>query len=264
MKLKVQNASYGYKEDELLYDDVHLEVCSGEILSILGPNGSGKTTLLKCIMNFLYFRTGYASIDDMRICDYRPKDLWKIISYVPQAKGVATQLNVLEMVTLGRIPFVEAFRQPQKKDYAIARQALDELNIYHLMDKQCHEISGGELQMVLLARALVSEPKILILDEPESNLDFKNQLTILKHIKNLAQQKDMICLINTHYPEHARKISDKLLLINKQKKKTIFGQSSEIFSEKNLKEIFDVDVIVDTLNRHDKEHHIVIPLFDEA
>ncbi len=259
--LKVENAAYGYKKSGLLYDNVNFEVSSGEILSILGPNGSGKTTLLRCVMNFLHFTTGCTYIDNNKLSEYGNKDLWKIISYVPQAKAIASQLNALEMVMLGRIPFIQGFRQPKADDYRAAKDALNILGIQYLTYKQCDTISGGELQMVLLARALVSDPKILILDEPESNLDFKNQIMILKYIKKLSVEKDIICIINTHYPDHALEISDKILLINKTKRKTIFGQVHDVLSESNLKDIFGIEVIVEKIIRNNNEYSVVVPMF---
>lgn len=260
--IKVENASFGYSKDILLYKNVHFKVHSGEILSILGPNGCGKTTLLKCVMNFLHFHTGKICIKGKSVNEYSTQGLWKIISYVPQAKGVSTQLNVLEMVALGRIPYLQGFKQPQQSDYQAAEDIIASLNIQYLTHKRCDEISGGEYQMVLLARALVSEPKVLILDEPESNLDFKNQMMILKQIKTLANGANLTCIINTHYPDHALKISDKTLLINKWQKNTLFGATADICTENNLKEIFNIDVIVDQIHRNNQTHNIVIPVLD--
>lgn len=257
MTLTVEQGAYAYNGKDFLYHNINFEVSSGEVLSILGTNGSGKTTLLKCVMNLLKFNEGNTYIDGRNIKEIEKP--FQIISYVPQAKGVHSSLSAVDMVLLGLSPNFGLFQEPKKEDIQKVLDTLEELDILYLKDKLCDEISGGELQMILMARAMISNPQILVLDEPESNLDFKNQLTILKKIKELVQQKNMICIINTHYPDHAYQISNKILLINKKTKSSTFGSTKDIITVENLKEIFDVNVLIKEFEENGKNFQVIVP-----
>ena len=187
MNLTVQNGTYYYHKDAPVFRDINFSVDAGEILAILGPNGAGKTTMLRCITGMLRWRSGDSLLDGEAIRTMPVQKLWRKMAYVPQAKSVSSAYTAFETVLLGRSSRLNAFSSPKKADLEQARQAMAMLGIEQLADKKCTAISGGELQMVLIARALASEPQVLILDEPESNLDFKNQLVVLDAIvKQLA------------------------------------------------------------------------------
>lgn len=260
MILEVNKAAFAYEQGPLLYDNIHFKVSSGEILSILGPNGSGKTTLLKCVMNLLRFNKGEVKIDNKGSDTLSFKEFWKIFSYVPQSGQVRSSLNAIDMVLLGLSPQLGWLKEPKQEEVNLALSILEELEVLYLKDKRCSEMSGGELQMILMARAMISEPKILVLDEPESNLDFKNQMTILSKIKTLAKSRDMIAIINTHYPDHAYKISDKVLMINKKEKGALFGTPEEIITETNLQKIFDIKVAVRDIKVEQEAVKVVVPI----
>jgi len=168
------------------------------------------------------------------------KEFFSKASYVPQSKTPAFAFKARELVILGRSVHIGNFSKPGKKDYEMVDKVMDELSISHLSDKYCHQISGGELQMLLIARALVQEPSILILDEPESNLDFRNQLIILKTIRKLAD-KGLICIFNTHYPSHSFSIADKCILLGKDKT-SIFGNIKDVLNQENIEKTFKVHV----------------------
>ena len=188
MNLTVKEASFGYRKDDLILKNINFELKKGEVLSILGPNGVGKTTLLKCVMNMIKWVSGNSYLNDIPIGELSEKKLWQSIAYVPQAKNTAFAFSAYEMVLLGRSSYIGIFSHPGKRDFEIAHKAMESIGISYLKHKSCNQMSGGELQMVLIARALASEPDILILDEPESNLDFKNQLIILDIIKKLSKK----------------------------------------------------------------------------
>ena len=254
MKLEVKNACYAYGKTNV-WDDICFEVASGEVLAILGPNGVGKTTLLKSIMNILTLKTGVALLDGRDIKTLTPKELWKYIAYVPQAKkGSAT--NVRDMIVLGRSAHIPVFGQPTAKDYEMADSIINRLGITHIAHKNCNEISGGELQMVLIGRALIGEPEILIMDEPESNLDYKNQLQVLSIIKELAGKTT--CILNTHYPEHALRYADKALIVCKGK--TVFGNVDDVITSEHLKEAFQIDVFIGKQEINGEQHSFIVPL----
>ncbi|MBR3772392.1 MAG: ABC transporter ATP-binding protein, partial [Clostridium sp.] len=152
MTFEVKHGCFGYNQ-KMILNDISFCIERGEVLSILGSNGVGKTTLLKCMMGFLHWNTGDTLIDGISIKDIKQKDLWKKIAYVPQAKGSAFGYTALDMVILGRSAHIGTFHQPKKEDVDIALQAMKDVGILYLKDKLCTQMSGGELQMVLIARA---------------------------------------------------------------------------------------------------------------
>ena len=259
MIFEVKNGTFGYK-DTMILDAINFTVKDGEIMSILGPNGVGKTTLLKCMMGLLKWKQGESFLDGQNIKSIKPKDFWQKIAYVPQAKGSAFGFSAIDMVTLGRSAHLGTFSQPKAEDREAARQAMEDMGILHLKDKLCTEMSGGELQMVLIARALTINPEMLVLDEPESNLDFKNQLIILETIRNLSKKRGISAVVNTHYPEHALKISDNALILNREGR-NIFGKAEEIINEENMKRAFSVQVYIDQFHFDGNEYKSVVPLY---
>ena len=214
MKFEVINGSFGYGSAAILHD-VSFSLEGNQVLAVLGPNGVGKTTLLKCMMGLLKWNRGETRIDGLAMDTMSHSRIWKRIAYVPQSKGISLSYTALEMVLMGRSARLGLFAQPSREDMAIAEKAMEEVGITFLKDKQCSRMSGGELQMVLIARALCTQPEMLILDEPESNLDFKNQLVILDIVKQLSRERGIAAIINTHYPAHALKIADRALILKR-------------------------------------------------
>lgn len=260
MIVELKNGAFGYEHSAELYSNVNFKLKSGEILAVLGINGSGKTTMLKCLLGFQKWKKGKFYIDGRAFDEIEAKNIWKQISYVPQAKGVAPSLLAEEMVLLGRSPYIKHIKQPSHSDYQAVNEAMKLLGIEHLSQKKCNEMSGGELQMVLIARAIVSNPQLIILDEPESNLDFKNQLIILDMLKILVKTKKMMCIINTHYPENALKLADKTLMIDSKQRKCIVGDTDKIITKENLECIFDVKVKLATVDCGDEYRKVIVPL----
>ncbi len=258
MIFEVKNGSFGYGNQEIL-NNISLSVESGEVLAVLGPNGVGKTTLLKCMMGLLKWKNGVSRIDGKEVTKIGYKELWQRIAYVPQAKGSPFSYSALDMVLLGRSSHIGALSQPKRKDIEIALAAMEDVGITYLKDKLCTQMSGGELQMVLIARALTALPQMLVLDEPESNLDFKNQLIILETIKKCSKEKNISAIINTHYPNHALQISDKALLLNKNGTSS-YGRTEEVISEQNMKKSFGVRVHINEFIYNDRCYKNVIPL----
>lgn len=159
MNLQVTDGEFNYPGGRTLFVNVSFELPPGEILAILGPNGTGKTTLLKCITGLLGWKKGETFIDGKSLNSWPANEVWKHIGYVPQARSLVFSYTAREMVLMGRAPFVKWFSLPTRHDVKMARWALKKIGIEYLMDKSCSEISGGELQMVLIARALASEPR---------------------------------------------------------------------------------------------------------
>ena len=259
MRFGVAGGTFGYHKNHILFEDVSFMVKEGEILTILGPNGVGKTTFLKCMMGFLKWDKGETVIQGKSFDTMKNIDIWKKVSYVPQAKATLFPYTVMEMVLMGRNPHIGVLSMPSDKDMALCHWALKELNIEKLKEKAISELSGGELQMVLMARALVSEPDILILDEPESNLDIKNQLVILDMIQKLSAKKNISCIINTHYPAHALKISDKTIMFSYDKNH-IYGKTKDIINENNIRKFFEVDARILELVENKSSFKTLLPI----
>lgn len=246
MKVEVRNGNYHYMKRRLalkdLYaKDVNFTLQPGEILSILGPNGAGKTTMLKCIIGLLDWTTGETYVDDQPMSKMKRKELWKRIGYVPQAHKMTFGYSLIELVIMGRAPYISTLAQPKKSDREAALDALETVGIRHLAEKSCNEVSGGELQLALIARTLVSDPEMLILDEPESHLDIQKQIIILETIRKLAKEKGISCIINTHYPNHAFYLADHVLLTGKEKG-LVFGETHEVMTESRMKHFFDIEM----------------------
>ena len=188
------------------------------------------------------------------------KEVWKKIAYVPQAKNSVFSFSALDMVTMGRSAHLGTFAQPKKEDENIALEAMETCGITWLKDKLCTQMRGGELQMVLIARALTANPQMLVLDEPESNLDFKNQLIILGIIQKLAKEKNISAIVNTHFPAHAMKIGSKALILNKQDA-AIYGSTEDVINEENMRHTFNVQVHINDFDFEDIHYRSVEPLY---
>jgi len=261
LKLEVKNASCGYGDTNIL-SKVNFDIDTGDILCILGPNGVGKTTLFKTILGFLKLQDGEIVLDGENIHNWTRKEFAKTIGYVPQAHTPPFPYKVKEVVVMGRTAHLGMFSSPSKSDYEIAYKIIDSLGISYLKDKVYTEISGGERQLVLIARALAQEPKILIMDEPTSNLDYGNQVRVLRHIKKLAN-KDISIIMTSHFPDHAFMSSTKVLVINRGNKYK-FGKPEKIVTSKLLKEIYNIDVQIDCVKnlKTGENLKVCVPIID--
>lgn len=260
MILSVQNGCFSYKhnKEKLLLRDINFTANPGELIAILGPNGAGKTTMLRCIMGFLHWNSGRSLLDgkDIRTIPYRK--LWQSLAYVPQAKYTAVGYTVEQMILIGRNSYFGMLSRPKVEDMNKVHEIMEKLHILKLADKKCSEVSGGELQMVLMARALVAEPEILILDEPESNLDFKNQLLILETMSELVS-KGMTCIFNTHYPAHALQRANKALLLC-EKGDYVFDDVNSVITESNIERAFGVKAVIGEIETPEGILKDVVPL----
>ena len=241
MRFEVHHASYGYSRDRRILNDINFTFETRGILAILGRNGAGKTTLLKNMLGLLKWSEGNSAIDSTDIRRIAARDFWSRVGYVPQAKPTNFPNTVEDTVLLGRNARLGFFAHPTEADRDIAHEAMKLVGIDHLSEKLTCEISGGEYQLVLIARALAVKPELLVLDEPESNLDFKNQLQVLKVLKRLTETTGVGAMINTHFPAHALEISDKALILMPDGT-TRFGNTKETMTEDALSASFGIGV----------------------
>jgi iron complex transport system ATP-binding protein len=241
MRLDVVGAVCGYGRKKIV-EDISLSVRSGEILCLLGPNGVGKTTFFKSILGFQKLLGGEILIDGINTDRLPKKDVARFIGYVPQAHTPPFPFTVMDVVIMGRTSHLGMFASPSKKDLEIAENALETLGITFLKDRIYTEISGGERQMVLIARALTQESQMLIMDEPTSNLDFGNQVRVLEIINKLSQ-KGLGVIMTSHFPNHVFLCSTKVALMQKNNVFKV-GNVDEVVTEENLKNAYGINVKV--------------------
>lgn len=229
--------SYGDRE---IFHELNLEVSPGEILCILGANGCGKTTLLRCLGGSLTLKQGKVSLGNEDLSRMKPEAIARKVGFVFQEHETPFPYSVMEVVCMGRAPHLGLFGSPSESDRKIAETALNRVGMLHLQDKPYTQVSGGERQLVLIARTLAQQPDIIMMDEPTSHLDFKNQVTILKIVNQLARQ-GMAVLMTSHYPDHALLFSSRVALM-KEGAFISVGDPAEAITAATLGEIYGMEV----------------------
>jgi iron complex transport system ATP-binding protein len=230
--------SYG---EMMIVRQASFELEAGEILSILGANGCGKTTLLKCL-NMLLKPDGKVLVDNLDLRTLNGRDLAMLMGYVPQIHSPDFPYRVVDVAVSGRTPRL-GFSIPSEKDYDLARKALYRVGVGHLADKFYTQLSGGELKLVLIARALVQEPKVLLLDEPTSHLDFKNRVLVLKILREISKEGISV-IMSEHDPNLASLFSDKVLLMMNKGEIVRYGPTKEVLTPENIMKVYGLNIEV--------------------
>ena len=243
--LEGKSLSFAYRNGGDVFRDLSFSVNEGELVFVLGANGAGKTTLFNLIAGELKPQSGEIFFDGKNKNEYTTKELYRKYAYVPQHANGPRSYTVLESIFLNLTGSLGLFKSPGKREIERAEEVLSEWKLEHLADKAVGELSGGESQLVRIAGAVAKEPKLLILDEPESGLDYRNQMMVLDRIRSM-KEKSIGCLMNTHYPEHAFRYADRVLLFLRDhgEKKTVFGNVSEMITENNIKRTFGVQAVI--------------------
>lgn len=241
----VEDVSFGYSKKPVL-ENVSVRFGKGEIVSILGPNGSGKTTLLKLLLGLCRPAAGRVLLEGVAVSEISPKQLARRIAYVPQDHRSAFSYRVLDMVLMGRAPHKSFFYRTTADDDEAALTALERLSIAHLKDRPYTELSGGERQLTLIARALAQGADIFVMDEPVNGLDYGNQLRLLDRIAQLAGD-GYTFIKTTHFPDHALRISDRVVML-KEGRIVADGPTREAVSRENLFRLYNTDVDVVGIN----------------
>jgi iron complex transport system ATP-binding protein len=243
--IEVRNLSFQYSRETKVLDGISFSAEEGQFISLLGPNGAGKSTLMKCMLGLMRSYSGEILIDGINIRTLTPRALAKKIAYIPQSADSVFNYTVEEVVLMGTTPHASGILGPGKKEKAAAGEALQNLGIRKLQDRSFMNISGGERQLVLIARALAQKADILLMDEPTANLDYGNQVQVLEGVKKLVRNGYTI-IQSTHNPDQAFLYSDQLMALN-HGKIIAFGSPEEMITDRLIHELYGIDAVVETL-----------------
>ncbi len=246
--IEVRGAGFSYG-GQAVFRGVDLDVYSGEVLTILGPNGCGKSTLLRCIGGALSLEQGTVRFENAELSTLDVRARARKIALLFQDHTPSFPYPVLDVVSMGRTAYLSAFGAPSVQDIAIAEQALEQVGMSHLMRRPYTELSGGERQLVLLARTLAQQPAVILLDEPTAHLDFKNQLRALQQIGALAE-RGVTMIMTTHDPNHAFLFPGRAALMRPGGSLAV-GPPTEVITHESLSAAYGVDVAVLSFERRD-------------
>ena len=231
--IKVNNISFRYKKNSpLIFDSLSFEVNDKECLVILGKNGVGKSTLIKCLLGLKNVTSGEILVDNQNINEIKNNEKAKLFALVPQLIE-GSDLSVYETLLLGRLPYFDIY--PRKEDYEIVSKYMDKFELNNIALKSMNEISGGERQKVIITKALIQDAKTIIFDEPTSNLDIKNQISVLDTIKQI--KKDKGAIISMHDINMALDVGDKFILLKDGK--ILASGDSSILTKELLEECYE-------------------------
>ena len=237
MKIKIDDLEFSYSSTPVL-KDITLELDGPKFVSILGPNGVGKSTFIHCINKILTPTGGSVYIDDLDVKDISIKEIAKSIGYVPYSSNDTFSLTVVDTVLMGRHPHSKW--NSLKDDLVIVYDTLKLLGIRKLAMRRFNELSAGQHQKVMLARGLVQEPKILLLDEPTSNLDVRHQLDVTKILKRMSDEKQILIIMISHDINIAAKFSDEIIMMHDGSVYAV-GKPEDVITEDNLRVVYGVE-----------------------
>lgn len=240
--LKVKDLSLRHKGSKTdVLSDLSFHAEGACITTILGPNGSGKTSLLKCISGLWRHYKGEILFDGRRIDGLPSKERARLISFVPQEHDPAFPYTVHDIVLMGRACHLGIFSLPGSRDYEVVEETLRMVGIFGLKEKPYTKISGGERQLTLIARALSQQAPCILLDEPTSHLDFKNQVNVLRTIKRLAEDRGLTVIMTLHDPNLASLFSDKIVILVSGTK-LAEGRPSDVISEEIIERVYGLRI----------------------
>ncbi|MCL1848041.1 MAG: ABC transporter ATP-binding protein [Coriobacteriia bacterium] len=254
--LEIQNLHFAYKKQEVL-KGVDFVADKSECVCLLGENGAGKTTLFRCLLGLLRNYCGKILIDGVSSRELTVKETAKRIAYIPQAHAPVFNYSVFETVLMGTNALMKSYRTPSWAERALTEEMLELMGITHLAHRGYAEISGGERQLALIARALAQQSRILVMDEPTANLDYGNQFRVLKQVKRLAQQGYLIVL-STHNPEHALLFADRVLVLQRGRV-ALSGRPETVLEPEVINRVYGVMVERQTLRATWGEVPVLIP-----
>ena len=241
MSIEINHLSFAYTVREVL-KDITLSVEQGQLLAVLGPNGVGKTTLFRCVLGLQPHYKGTIKIDGVDAHTLTARELAHRIAYIPQTHGIAFGYSVQDMVLMGTTHNVSTMSVPKQKEREAVNAALDKLGISHLTYQNFAKLSGGEQQLVLIARALAQNAKTLLMDEPTASLDYGNQSLVLRQVRMLADEGYTV-LLSTHNPQHALWYADRAVALMGGSI-AAFGHPNEVVDSNLIEQLYGVQVLL--------------------
>ena len=247
---------YGKRQAEVLRG-VSFAAKHGDFIAVLGSNGVGKSTMFKCLLGFFKTYGGDIRLGDTDIRTLSHKEIAKQIAYIPQSTYPTFNYEVLDVVLMGMTAQLSILSSPKMEHTRRAEEALKSLGIGHLAHAGFGEISGGERQLVLIARALVQDAKILIMDEPTANLDYGNQFRVMCRVEALARE-GYVVVLSTHNPEHAFLYANRVLILNGGEV-VADGAPDAVLDEDMMRQVYGIDVLIKEFSDEDGTHRVFVP-----
>lgn len=248
MRMKIENLHFSYGSRKVL-KGVSFGIDDSGFVSVLGPNGAGKSTLFRCMLGLLEPSEGSVHICGRNIRQMPPAELSHRVAYIPQSHTPVFNFSVFDMVLMGTTAQLSRFSSPGKKEAQLAEAAMERIGISHLRSRGCGNISGGELQLALIARAIAQQAKILVMDEPSASLDYGNKLRLMETVKGLTREGYTV-IQSTHDPDQAYLYSDQILALY-DGKLLARGTPQETISSSLISRLYGVDVEVCSMHRDD-------------
>ncbi len=245
--LELDSIGFRYPGSDWVFRNVSLTVAEGSVTAVLGPNGRGKTTLLRCAAGLAKPQEGAVSSD----CS---------VGFVPQTRGGAFAYRAIDMVVMGRVRHVSLFSAPTRDDEVAAMDAMDRIGVGHLAERQFPTLSGGEQQLVLIARAIASGAPMLVLDEPTTGLDLHNQVQILSLLRKLVTD-GMGVLLTTHHPDHALYLADSVVLMG-ARHQVIGGPAASMLTDTALSDLYGIGVQTVAYDQDGEKLRAIITRYD--
>lgn len=255
--ISIKGLSYSYFERQAL-EDISLEVQAGEFLGLIGPNGSGKSTLLKCLCGILPPGRGEVLLEGKPLQDYSRRHVAQRVAMVPQDSTFGLNFTAYEVVLLGRTPYLERMQLERASDHEAVRKAMERTDCWDLKDRRIWEISGGERQRVVIARALAQAPRVLLLDEPTAHLDIAHQVEVYELLDSLNENEGLTILAVSHDLNLAGEYCTRLALMEGGRIKAVGGKK-DILAPGLLNEVYKQEVFVQASPVTGEPHVFLVP-----
>lgn len=261
--IRADNLAFGYSADIPVLKDISFDVSAGEVLMILGANGCGKSTLMKVLLAEQRLASGAVTLVGDNVSRLSTRELSRRVAMVFQDHNAPFPFPVIDVVTMGRTPHLAALGSPRAKDIEVCRDALRTVGMLHLADVPYTQISGGERQLVLIARALAQQTPLIMMDEPTSHLDYRNAATVISVANRLATEQGKAIVMITHLPDQAFYYPSKAALM-RDGRFFAYGPSRDVLTDERLSETYDMQIKVLTARDPDTgvDHMVCKPMFE--